>query len=71
MNIQIKDRLYDEFLKEPTKDNFCEFVKNNCGEFNEVDYKKTWPDKGKLAKIIFGDGKFTWRNYYYWGGRAV
>ena len=52
MNIQIKDRLYDEFLKEPTKDNFCEFVKNNCGEFNEVDYKKTWPDKGKLAKII-------------------
>lgn len=40
MNIQIKDRLYDEFLKEPTKDNF-------------------------------GDGKFTWRNYYYWGGRAV
>ena len=46
MNIQIKDRLYDEFLKEPTKDNFCEFVKNNCGEFNEVDYKKTWPDKG-------------------------
>ena len=23
MNIQIKDRLYDEFLKEPTKDNFC------------------------------------------------
>lgn len=52
MNPQIKDKMYDIFLKEPTKDNFRQFVKNNCGEFDEVDYKKEWPDKGKLSRII-------------------
>lgn len=52
MNPQIKDKLYDVFLKEPTKDNFTTFVKSNCGEFDEIDYKKEWPDKGKLSKII-------------------
>lgn len=52
MNPQVKDKMYDIFLREPTKENFRLFIKNNCGEFNEVDYKKEWPDKGKLAKII-------------------
>lgn len=52
MNPQIKDKMYEVFLKEPTKDNFSKFVKDNCGEFDEVDYKKEWPDKGKLSRII-------------------
>lgn len=52
MHPQVKDKLYDIFLKEPIKDNFSSFVKSNCGEFDEIDYKKEWPDKGKLSRII-------------------
>ena len=52
MHPQVKDKLYDIFLKEPTKDNFSSFVKSNCGEFDEIDYKKEWPDKGKLSRNI-------------------
>lgn len=40
MNPQVKDKIYDILLKESTKDNFRQFVKNNCGEFDELDYKK-------------------------------
>ena len=52
MNPQFKDILYDELIKEPTKDNLRNFLKNNLGEFNEIDFKSEWIDKGKLAKII-------------------
>ena len=52
MNPQIKDRFYDAFLKEPTKDNFRSFLANNCGELDEVDFKETWIQKGHLAKTL-------------------
>ena len=39
MNPQIKDHFYDQFLKEPTKDNFRDFMKKSCGELNEMDFK--------------------------------
>lgn len=52
MNPQIKDRFYDDFLKEPTKDNFRKFLANNCGELDEVDFKETWIQKGHLAKTM-------------------
>ena len=52
MTPQIKDRFYDEFLKQPNKDNFREFLKNNCGELDEVDFKESWIEKGHLAKTI-------------------
>lgn len=29
MNPQIRDKFYDEFLKEPTKDNFRDFIVKN------------------------------------------
>lgn len=51
-NPQIKDHFYDQFLKEPTKDNFRDFMKKSCGELNEMDFKETWIDKGPLAKIM-------------------
>ena len=35
MNPQIKDHFYDQFLKEPTKDNFRDFMRKSCGELNE------------------------------------
>ncbi|HCW28615.1 MAG TPA: ATP-binding protein, partial [Roseburia sp.] len=47
-----KDHFYDQFLKEPTKDNFRDFMKKSCGELNEMDFKETWIDKGPLAKIM-------------------
>ncbi|MBS6801002.1 MAG: ATP-binding protein [Clostridiales bacterium] len=52
MNPQIRDKFYDEFLKEPTKDNFRDFIFKNCGELDEVDFKETWIDKGHLAKTM-------------------
>lgn len=56
MKRQFKDIFYDEFLKEPTKDNFRELLKNNYGELDEFDFKKSWIDKGKLAKLILAMG---------------
>lgn len=49
---QIKDKFYDDFLKEPTKDKLQQFFKNNFGELNFVDFKETWIHKGHLAKTI-------------------
>ncbi len=47
-----KDKFYDEFLKEPTKDNFRKFIKGTCGELDEVDFKAEWIEKGHLAKTM-------------------
>ncbi len=52
MNYQIKDKFYDDFLKSPSKDNFRKFLKENCGELNEIDFKLGWIDKGQLSKMI-------------------
>lgn len=52
MNPQIKDKFYDEFLQEPTKENFRKFLNQNCGELDEMDFKQDWIDKGALSKII-------------------
>lgn len=52
MNPQIKDKFYDEFLQEPTKENFRIFLNKNCGELDEMDFKQEWIDKGALSKII-------------------
>lgn len=52
MKLQSKDKFYDDFLKNPTKDNFNIFLKENCGELDEVDFKESWIDKGSLAKLI-------------------
>lgn len=56
MFAQIKDKFYDDFLKEPTKDNFRLFLEKNCGELDEVDFKEQWVDKGHLAKTILAMG---------------
>ena len=47
-----KDKLYDDFLKNPTKDKFREFLQNTTGEMDEVDFKGTWIEKGHLAKTL-------------------
>lgn len=47
-----KDKLYDDFLKSPTKDNFRVFLQNTSGEMDEVDFKEIWIEKGHLAKTL-------------------
>lgn len=49
---QGKDKLYDDFLKEPTKENFKEFLKSTCGEMDEIEYKGEWIEKDHLAKTL-------------------
>lgn len=49
---QAKDKFYDTFLREPTKENFRKFLHENCGEMDEVDFKEQWIEKGHLAKTI-------------------
>lgn len=49
---QEKDKFYDIFLKEPTKDNFRKFLKESYGELDEIDFKEEWIEKGKLAKTM-------------------
>lgn len=48
---QLKDIIY-QLLQEPTLDNLREFLKNQTGEHNAIDFKRTWIEKGKLAKLI-------------------
>ena len=52
MKRQAKDKLYDFFLQEPTKENFRKFLKDNYGEMDDTDFKGDWIDKGHLAKTI-------------------
>lgn len=52
MNPQIKDTFYKELAQEPTIENFREFVHNNCGEFDDIDFKSEWVSKGKLSKLL-------------------
>lgn len=47
-----KDKFYDNFLKEPTKDKLRKFLKDACGELDEVDFKAEWIEKGHLAKTM-------------------
>ena len=44
----LKDKIYDQFLKEPTQE--------NCEEMDEVDFKEQWIEKGHLAKIMLSMG---------------
>ena len=50
--LQIKDHLYEDFLIEPTKDKFTQFIKSNCGELDTIDFKKEWIEGGHLAKTL-------------------
>ena len=49
---QAKDKFYDEFIKDPSKETFREFLKNNLGELDEVDFKELWISKGDLSKLL-------------------
>ena len=49
---QGKDKFYDEVVKEPSKDKFRKFIKENLGELDEVDFKEQWIPKGELSKLL-------------------
>ncbi|MCE5284522.1 MAG: ATP-binding protein [Pelosinus sp.] len=48
-----KDSLLD-FFREPTIEKFAHFLEQNVGETDNVDFKESWIDFDKMAKIIFG-----------------
>lgn len=47
-----RDKFYDDFLKEPTKDNLRKFLQDTGGELDELDFKAEWIEKGHLAKTM-------------------
>lgn len=48
---QMKDTIYN-LLKEPTLERFREFIKDNTGEHNSVDFKTQWIEGSHLAKLM-------------------
>ena len=48
----MKDRFYEEVVNEPSREKFREFIKNNVGELDEVDFKEQWISKGELSKLL-------------------
>lgn len=46
---QIKDILY-KLMQEPTLDNLRNYLQNNTGEHNSIDFKSEWITGGKLVK---------------------
>lgn len=48
---QIKDKFFDLIVKNPSRDGFKTFLKESCGELDNIDFKEKWITKGKLAKI--------------------
>ena len=51
-HFQIKDRFFDIICKNPSRDGFVTFVKESCGEQDNIDFKEKWIEKSKLAKIM-------------------
>lgn len=52
IGMQIKDSFYDEFLTNPNRDTFTDFIESNIGEFDNLDFKSQWIVKSKLVKLI-------------------
>ena len=48
---QIKDTVYG-LLQEPTWDHVREFLQDQTGEHNAIDFKQEWIEKDKLAKLM-------------------
>ena len=49
---QIKDKFFDLIVKNPSRDGFKTFLKESCGELDNIDFTEKWITKGKLAKIM-------------------
>ena len=44
------------FFKEPTLENFSDFLEENIGETNSYEFKSEWIDIEKIAQILMGMG---------------
>ena len=43
---------FARFLKSPDRETFRELLRQHTGEYDHLDFKEKWEDKGKLAKHI-------------------
>jgi hypothetical protein len=55
-HFQIKDRFFDIICKNPSRDGFVTFVKESCGEQDNIDFKKKWIEKSKIMLAIANSG---------------
>ena len=43
---------FTKFFEEPTREKLRELIQFNTGEYNNLDFKKAWPESSKIAKHI-------------------
>lgn len=51
MKKDIKER-FSRFFEEPTRDKLREILQGNTGEYNNLDFKKEWPESSKISRHI-------------------
>jgi predicted HTH transcriptional regulator len=51
MNGYLKEN-FAKFLEEPTRDKLRDILKDNTGEYRNIDFKKEWTDNSKISKHI-------------------
>lgn len=56
MNVKKIKEKFANLLEEPDRIDFKDFVKDNFGEQDYIDFKKTYPESDKLAKLIIAFG---------------
>ncbi len=44
---------FARFFESPTREGLRDLLRDNRGEANELDFKRTWPRASKLAKHVF------------------
>ena len=47
---QIKDKFFDLIVKNPSRDGFKTFLKESCGELDNIDFKEKWITKVNWQK---------------------
>jgi hypothetical protein len=49
---------FARFFEAPSREGLRDLLRENLGEANEVDFKREWPEKSKLAKHVLGLANF-------------
>jgi hypothetical protein len=49
---------FARFFESPTRERLRDLLRDNRGEANELDFKRTWPRASKLAKHVLGFANF-------------
>lgn len=47
-----RHEIFTRFFERPTRDKLREIIEFNTGEYDDLDFKKQWPEASKLAKHV-------------------